>query len=212
MTEQESSRTDKKAKRSSNCEDLMGDSSESKLNHSNHYHLKHKNPTTINITSGVKSLICDLNGIIIAEMVYRCMICDVIYETIPEVQMHYQLKHIEEDNQNNFQNHSNSLTNSSISSTANRGNTTANNFSFFDSFLPSNDIIFENVSNSSPTNTLTFDVPSGLKTLQQQFQTSPKKKTIKSSTSVNTKNKQQTENKELKNKSVLDNKAKGIQN
>ena len=43
---------------------------------------------------GCRSLICDSNGIIIAEMVYRCMVCANISDSIADAQRHYQLKHI----------------------------------------------------------------------------------------------------------------------
>lgn len=43
---------------------------------------------------GCRSLICDSNGIIIAEMVYRCMVCANISDSITDAQRHYQLKHI----------------------------------------------------------------------------------------------------------------------
>uniref|UniRef100_T1K740 Nuclear receptor domain-containing protein n=2 Tax=Tetranychus urticae TaxID=32264 RepID=T1K740_TETUR len=46
---------------------------------------------------GCRSLICDSNGIIVAEMVYRCMICANVVESIAEAQKHYRIKHIGEE-------------------------------------------------------------------------------------------------------------------
>ncbi|XP_053200873.1 uncharacterized protein DDB_G0288805-like [Panonychus citri] len=46
---------------------------------------------------GCRSLICDSNGIIVAEMVYRCMICANVVESIAEAQKHYRVKHIGEE-------------------------------------------------------------------------------------------------------------------
>jgi len=43
---------------------------------------------------GCRSLICDSSGIIIAEMVYRCMVCSNISDSITDAQRHYQMKHI----------------------------------------------------------------------------------------------------------------------
>ena len=44
-----------------------------------------------------RSLVCDPNGIIVAEMVYRCMICFYVSESMIEARAHYVQKHIEED-------------------------------------------------------------------------------------------------------------------
>jgi len=48
-----------------------------------------------------RSLVCDPNGIIVAEMVYRCMICFYVSDTMSEARQHYVLKHIEEDDLSN---------------------------------------------------------------------------------------------------------------
>lgn len=48
---------------------------------------------------GCRSLVCDSNGIIIAEMVYRCMICAFISDSICDAQRHYQVRHMDGDNQ-----------------------------------------------------------------------------------------------------------------
>ena len=44
---------------------------------------------------GCRSLVCDANGIIIAEMVHRCMICAHISESINDARQHYQTNHFE---------------------------------------------------------------------------------------------------------------------
>ena len=44
---------------------------------------------------GCRSLVCDANGIIIAEMVHRCMICAHISESINDARKHYQEIHFE---------------------------------------------------------------------------------------------------------------------
>ena len=44
-----------------------------------------------------RSLVCDPNGIIVAEMVYRCMICFYVSDSMPEARNHYVQKHIEEE-------------------------------------------------------------------------------------------------------------------
>ncbi|XP_074603420.1 uncharacterized protein LOC141856962 [Brevipalpus obovatus] len=54
---------------------------------------------------GCRSLLCDANGIIIAEMVYRCMICYSIHDYIGDVSKHYQTTHMnsedaDDDNDN----------------------------------------------------------------------------------------------------------------
>nr|XP_027197597.1 uncharacterized protein LOC113791944 [Dermatophagoides pteronyssinus] len=48
-------------------------------------------------TLNVRSLICDNNGIIIAETVYRCMFCAKIVDTMDQIQLHYHCEHYEEE-------------------------------------------------------------------------------------------------------------------
>ena len=45
-----------------------------------------------------RSLVCDPSGIIIAEMVYRCMICHYVSEAIQESREHYQSVHMQDEN------------------------------------------------------------------------------------------------------------------
>ncbi|XP_074602789.1 uncharacterized protein LOC141856395 isoform X2 [Brevipalpus obovatus] len=44
---------------------------------------------------GCRSLVCSANGIIVAEMIYRCMICANMADSMAEAHKHYQLKHID---------------------------------------------------------------------------------------------------------------------
>jgi len=44
-----------------------------------------------------RSLVCDPNGIIVAEMVYRCMICFYVTDTMVEAKEHYTLKHMDDE-------------------------------------------------------------------------------------------------------------------
>lgn len=44
-----------------------------------------------------RSLVCDSSGIIIAEMVYRCMICYYVTDSIIEAKAHYQSDHMNDD-------------------------------------------------------------------------------------------------------------------
>lgn len=46
-------------------------------------------------TSGkCRSLVCDGSGVIIAEIVYRCMICYNVVDSLPEAKRHYQQDHM----------------------------------------------------------------------------------------------------------------------
>lgn len=44
---------------------------------------------------GCRSLICDANGIIIAEVVYRCMICSAVINSTTDARNHYHSDHID---------------------------------------------------------------------------------------------------------------------
>ena len=44
-----------------------------------------------------RSLVCDSSGIIIAEMVYRCMICYYVTDSITEAKDHYTMVHMQEE-------------------------------------------------------------------------------------------------------------------
>lgn len=57
------------------------------------------NPLYKDEREGCRSLICDANGIIIAEMVHRCMICAHISESINDARSHYQQTHFESTEQ-----------------------------------------------------------------------------------------------------------------
>lgn len=54
---------------------------------------------------GFRSLICDESGIIIGEMVYRCLLCSFINESMDKVRAHYQHEHVDiDDNVNGYLN------------------------------------------------------------------------------------------------------------
>lgn len=42
-----------------------------------------------------RSLICDESGIIIGEMVYRCLICSFISVSMDKIRAHYQTEHVD---------------------------------------------------------------------------------------------------------------------
>lgn len=42
-------------------------------------------------------MICDESGIIIGEMVYRCLLCSYINESMDKVRTHYQQEHVDID-------------------------------------------------------------------------------------------------------------------
>ena len=42
-----------------------------------------------------RSLVCDESGIIIGEMVCRCLICSFISESMDKVRAHYQTEHVD---------------------------------------------------------------------------------------------------------------------
>lgn len=46
----------------------------------------------------LRSLVCDNNGIIIAETVYRCMFCGNIFDSLDLIQQHYHQDHYEDPN------------------------------------------------------------------------------------------------------------------
>ena len=61
------------------------------------------NPSLKDERDGCRSLICDANGIIIAEVVYRCMICSSVLNSITEARSHYHSNHIDLDEPNGNQ-------------------------------------------------------------------------------------------------------------
>lgn len=52
------------------------------------------NSTTV---AGCRSLVCDSNGIIVAENVFRCMLCSSIFDSIAESKRHYYQFHVDDD-------------------------------------------------------------------------------------------------------------------
>ena len=51
----------------------------------------------MNPNNKCRSLVCDSSGIIIAEMVYRCMICYSVTDSINEAKDHYSMVHMQEE-------------------------------------------------------------------------------------------------------------------
>lgn len=47
--------------------------------------------------AGCRSLVCDSNGIIVAENVFRCMLCSSIFDSIAESKRHYYQFHVDDD-------------------------------------------------------------------------------------------------------------------
>lgn len=50
-------------------------------------------PKLVDPTLGCRNLLCDSSGVIIAETVYRCLICRSIHDSITEAQLHYLSSH-----------------------------------------------------------------------------------------------------------------------
>ena len=61
------------------------------------YSVKNSSSLLRDEREGCRSLVCDANGIIIAEMVYRCMICSTVSESISDAKLHYHNNHIDTD-------------------------------------------------------------------------------------------------------------------
>ena len=97
---------------------------------------------------GCRSLVCDSNGIIIAEMVYKCMLCAYISDSICDAQKHYQMRHIENENRKE-----------SKSQTEIESNHYSNDLDDY-----SESIIDEELASCSA---ITYNLPSGLKELQK---------------------------------------------
>ena len=47
--------------------------------------------------AGCRSLVCDTNGIIVAETVYRCLLCSEIFDSVIEAKHHYYEYHVDDD-------------------------------------------------------------------------------------------------------------------
>ena len=56
-------------------------------------------PPTESDSDKCRSLVCDSSGIIIAEMVYRCMICYYVTDSIVEAKAHYQSDHMNDEDE-----------------------------------------------------------------------------------------------------------------
>lgn len=45
------------------------------------------------LTKGLQTIVCDDNGLIMAESVYRCLVCEFVDSNIHAVRFHYHDKH-----------------------------------------------------------------------------------------------------------------------
>ena len=134
-----------------------------------------------------RALICDSNGIIIAEMVHRCVICSKISDTITDAQSHYKKTHMGSDgslsNMNDtavasgddqVESDPMDLASSSpdrFTQESKRPPTPSymNSNEFIDEDDESSFSSFSGMNSSVSNNTVTYDVPGSLKQLQQQL-------------------------------------------
>lgn len=134
---------------------------------------------------GCRSLICDANSIIIAEMVYRCLICAHVTESIGDAQRHYHKKHMRKER----------CKKAPKKPPSNAGNGHAfENYSEqeMDEELENDgaDYSGEDLNSQSGTasqSTVTFDVPSSLRQLQQTLAPDSKGSTAEAGSSSGTK-------------------------
>lgn len=106
--------------------------------------------------SGIRSLVCDTNGIIVAEMVYRCMICSAIHDVLDDAQSHYQTEHID-DNDIDLKNQNQQMV--PLDSDLEDEEELSMNYDMSD--------MFEDVGQNAP-NTVNVSVPGNLRQLQYQ--------------------------------------------
>lgn len=55
------------------------------------------NNSPTSTVAGCRSLVCDSNGIIVAENVFRCMLCSSIFDSIADSKRHYYQFHVDDD-------------------------------------------------------------------------------------------------------------------
>lgn len=103
---------------------------------------------------GCRSLVCDSNGIIVAEMVFRCMICAAVCDSISDAQKHYQRRHIDSANRHSPDEDLNLDLDLDLEDES-------------DGFELDNEPPSDSELAALDRATLTFNVPSGLKQLQQ---------------------------------------------
>lgn len=66
-----------------------------------HYSVSERPMSTVTfMDKKSKSVLCDTGGIIVAEMVYRCLVCKSVFETPLDVQIHHHCFHEEVTNAN----------------------------------------------------------------------------------------------------------------
>lgn len=70
--------------------------------HRHHFHITERPMSTVRyMDKKSKSVLCNSNGIIVAEMVYRCLICKDIFETPLDCRTHFRCFHEELSLRNN---------------------------------------------------------------------------------------------------------------
>ncbi|XP_015788991.1 putative uncharacterized protein DDB_G0277255 isoform X2 [Tetranychus urticae] len=94
-----------------------------------------------------RSLVCDPSGIIVAEMVYRCMICFYITDTMVEAKQHYTSKHMDDDDDKDIDRNRESF----LESTDNNNN---NNVTSGLNYINHNHILNNNHSNGNSSNNI----------------------------------------------------------
>lgn len=62
--------------------------------HRYHFHISERPISTVkNMDRRSKSILCNTGGIIVAEMVYRCLICSSVFETPIDCRTHFRCFH-----------------------------------------------------------------------------------------------------------------------
>lgn len=64
------------------------------FDHRYHFHIAERPLNTVkHMDKKSKSILCNSSGIIVAEMVYRCLICKSIFETPIDCRTHFRCFH-----------------------------------------------------------------------------------------------------------------------
>lgn len=100
-----------------------------------------QSPSSLEETDKCRSLVCDSSGIIIAEMVYRCMICYYVTDSITEAKAHYQSDHMNDDEEEDEETESPAQTNQALSSNRSFNNINHNNNNHRNSFKNNNPLV-----------------------------------------------------------------------
>lgn len=66
----------------------------SAYDHRYHFHITERPITTVKyMDKKSKSILCNSSGVVVAEMVYRCLVCKNIYETPLDCRTHFRCLH-----------------------------------------------------------------------------------------------------------------------